>query len=169
MTPAEELAALKAIQAALAEPIKRAEEKVKDLRQQTGAKSFDTPVGMVVMAKRKPTITYDEEGLIAWAEDNMPWELEQVTRVRPSLYKTLDARLRDEDGGEVVDTETGETVEWATVKPGTEYLTVKLTPEAKTAALTAVSGRLDMIASLATEGLILEDGRQSGTDLFGDS
>lgn len=163
MTPAERLAALKAIQSAIGDAIDVATKDVELTRTMTGAKSFDTRIGTVSWTVRQPTITFDEAALLEWAKENMPHEVEVITRVRDTLKKTLQNRFAVEDqhdpeGTVIYDQDTGETIEWAHVKPGSEYATVRLTAAAKDTARAAILANLDTVTGVLTTGVITERG-----------
>jgi hypothetical protein len=153
MTSAERLAALKAIQSAIGDAIDQATKDVELTRAMTGAKSFDTRIGTVSWTVRKPTVTFDDAALLVWAKENMPHEVEVVERVRDTLKTTLQKRLYAEDDGTVWDSTTGELVEWAHIKPGSEYATVRLTQEAKDNARTAILANLDTVTGVLTAGV----------------
>lgn len=132
MKPAERLAALKAIQTALSAEIKAAEHAVAEVRAQTGAKSFDTPLGSVTIATRKPSVAInDDREFLSWVRTTHPDAIAET--VREADRKALLASLLI-DGADVL-TADGEVVAWAAVNPGSDYLTVRLSETAKASAL----------------------------------
>lgn len=158
MTPAEKLAALKALQLGIGKAIEQVEAEVESVRKITGARSFDTPLGTVTWTIRKPTVTYEPDAMLAWAKINMPHEVEVVERVRPTLAKTLEKRFiteHSEPSGRpiIVDTTTGEIVQWAHVRPGSESSTTRLTQEAKDNATAAILANLDTVTGVLTAGV----------------
>lgn len=141
VTPAERLAALKAIAHGLDAAIDHAERAVLAQMGQTGADRFRTKLGPVSKIVRKPTIRFDDDKLIKFAEDVAPWEIE--TRVRRTFRSQFDVI-----DGAVIYKPTGEEVDFATVHPGTEGLTTRLSDEAKTTAEDLLITRIESVASL---------------------
>lgn len=163
MTPAMRLAALKAVKQGVDAAIEQATRDVEMLRSMTGAKSFDTELGSVVWTVRKPSIGFLEQPLLAWAQENMPHEVETITRVRSTLAATLRKRF-EIDGDTLIDTVTGEQIDWAFITEGSEFPTVKLTEAAKDNARTAILTNLDTVTGALTVGVIgeRERGREAG-------
>jgi hypothetical protein len=96
------------------------------------AKGWATPYGGVTIKNldASPTIAVGDEGaLLTWVQEHAPTEVEKIipkpiTQVRPAFRTVLLQRLVTEshefDGAPieiVVDTVTGETVEWAEINP----------------------------------------------------
>lgn len=129
MNPAEQYAALKAIQdgARQAEAAVR-EQALADYAEH-GADRWRTRYGTVIVkgAGAPPVVSIgDEPAFLAWVAERYPTEVETVvaepvTRVRPAFRDVVAKRLAvydAADGGEmVVDDATGEVVEWARVTP----------------------------------------------------
>lgn len=128
--PADRLAALRALRHALDQQINQQEDEVKQLRANTGARSFDTRFGTVTAAVRKPSLGYTDEQAVAWARQH---GYDSLILETPS--DTLKRVIREKyvvDDGTVVDTDTGEQVDWPEAKPGGhEYLTVRLSDTTK--------------------------------------
>ena len=141
MNPAESYAALKLLEAALRPALAEAREAAEQYRQQVGARALESPYGEVYITRRKPTAVVDEDALLAWAESNAPDMIER--RISPTALAAAKAGLMV-DGGDVL-TREGEVVEWATVAPGSEYLTWRASAEVKAQAVAAVTARLDQI------------------------
>ena len=141
MNPAERWAALRLLESAVKDAAQTAKAEAEVYRQAVGAKSLESPFGEVYITRRKPTAVIDEDDLLAWAEEHAPDMIER--RISPAALAAVKAGLVV-DGDEVL-TRDGEVVEWATVAAGSEYLTWRASPAAKTAAAAAVAARLDQI------------------------
>lgn len=150
LNPAETLAALKLLETALKDAIADAATAAEDYQRQVRAKTLETDWGTVTIARRKSGWTIDEDALVEWFRSSAPTELE--VRVKPAARKAFEAQLTIDSDGDVIGPD-GDVLDWVAVKPGTEYLTTRLTPEAKRAATEAVTARLDaFLAPLALEG-----------------
>jgi len=77
-----------------------------------GVKSFATPLGAVNVVVKDPAIGWETDGLLAWVEEHYPSEVEMTRRVRPAFQAALTARFVIV-AGDVIDTETGETIDFA--------------------------------------------------------
>lgn len=142
MNTVERLAALRALRHGLDSAIAVAEEEIRHVRQLTGARSFTTSLGSVTIAQRKPSIRLDSDAFLDWCRENAPGEI--VESVRPSFEKAVKARLRVA-GGDVVDGD-GVVVDYATATEGSEYITVKLSDDAKDSAAEQVLERVETLA-----------------------
>lgn len=150
LNPAETLAALKLLEAALKDAITTATVAADAYRRQVRAKTLETDWGTLTLARRKPGWTIDEDALLDWFETHAPTELE--TRVKPAARKAFEAQLHADSDGDVIGPD-GDVLDWVAVKPGSEYLTTRLTPEAKAAATDAMQTRLGaFLAPLTIEG-----------------
>ena len=141
LNPAERWAALRLLESAVKDAAQTAKAEAEEYRQAVGAKSLESRFGDVSITRRKPTAVIDEDDLLAWAEEHAPDMIER--RISPAALAAVKAGLVV-DGDEVL-TRDGEVVEWATVAAGSEYLTWRASPDAKTAAAAAVAARLDQI------------------------
>ena len=174
MNPAETYAALKLLEHALKAAISDASMRAEDYARSVRAKSLETDHGTVTVTRRKPTVTVDEAALLEWAHAHRPdvivrsinpsdmaEAVDVIAAHHPCLLTTALEPLfvqgkRESlivDGDDVIDHDTGETVSWATVKPGAEFLTARLSAEAKAAAAVYVAGHVDALvaASLPKE------------------
>lgn len=145
LNPAERYAALKLLESAVKDAAQTAKVEAEVYRQRVGAKALESRFGDVTITRRKPTIRFDPDALLAWAEENAPHMIE----------RTIPARLQDAlkreliiDGDDVV-TANGEVVDFATVQDGIEFLTWRASAEAKSAAAAAVAERLEPITAAA--------------------
>lgn len=137
MRPAERLAVLKAVKVAVDAEIRDAEMGVRRVRDETGAKTFDTELGSVGISVRAASVAVvDDQAFLAWVLANHPQAVEQT--VRDADRKAIIASLTVE-GGDIL-TRDGEVVSWAAVRPGSEYVTVRLTDAAKARALAWTHG-----------------------------
>lgn len=144
LNPAERYAALKLLDHGLKAALATAASEAEAYRQSVRAKSLETDWGTVTVARRKPSIRFDERRLIEWCEDNLP---DLVHKSVPTESQTwLKTKRFTIDGESVIDTATGEEVDWATVHEGSDYLTVRLSTEAKVAAVETVSSRVELLA-----------------------
>lgn len=144
MTPPEQLAALRLLEHALKSAIAEATEAADAFRRATRAKTLETDWGTVSLVRRKPSIEFVDGPLMVWAEDNAP---SMITRTISTAAKTsLKARLVVDDDGLVIDTETGEALSFASLKPGGESLSVRLTEDAKVWAAASVEGDAGALA-----------------------
>ena len=152
LNPAERYAALKLLEAGLKAALADAAAEADEYRQQVRARSLETDYGTVSVTRRGPTLVVtDEAALIAWCDDEMP-NLVQRTITPQSRTWLLNTRFAATDT-KAVDRVTGEVLDFLAVKPGSEYLTCRLTPEAKDAAA-AVSDRIaDTIAAAIAPAL----------------
>lgn len=126
ITPAQRLAALKALQHGVGEAIGRTEPEVRSAMNESGADRYRTPWGAVILATRQPTIRFDEDQLLAFAEEADLDGVEVIKQVRPTFRNLFKI-----EGDSVIFGPTGEVVEFATVQAGTSYLMTQLTAEAK--------------------------------------
>ena len=158
MNPAERYAALKLLEAGLKAALIDAAAEADAYRQQVRARSLDTDWGTVTVAKRKPSLVVtSEQGLIDWCVENLQNIV--IYTIPPESRSWLLTQRFAVAGDEAVDPVTGEVLPFLAVKPGTEYLTCRLTAEAKDAAKTAVAGRLAdslaaAVAPALTEGTV---------------
>lgn len=151
MTPAERLAALKALRHGIDQALGQAEDAVRSTMLDTGADRFRTPLGSVSLAERAGSITFDEDRLLAFAEEADLDGVETIKQVRPTFRRLFDA-----SGEQVIFKPTGEVIDFATVRPGTQYLTTRLNDEAKDAAEKLLGDRFLTIAELIDETTQLE-------------
>lgn len=136
LTPVERLAAYRALQDALGQIIAGIETEVAEFHRLTKGKSFETELGTVTWTRGRTTVAFDEDALLAWAQDNAAWEVETITRVRPTLKRQFEVV-----DGAVIFKPTGEQVDFATVRTGADHPTVKLTADARTRAQAALADR----------------------------
>ena len=137
LNPAEQLAALRLLEHGLSVAIREAADAADDYRRAARAKQLETDWGLLSLTRTKETITLEDVQLLEWAAANAPHLITQT--ISTAAKAALKARCEIVDG-DVIDTETGETLTFATVKPGREGLTVRLAPEAKAWAEAAVVG-----------------------------
>lgn len=147
MNAAEKLMAVKGLIAGLQKVENDLKAGILDLEKELGASTFKTPLGVVSVATPKPKITVvNDAGMLAWAEDNFPDEVEVVRRVRPRSIPALLGNLLV-DGADVV-TSDGEVVTWATVTVGSRYASATLTADVRDAAVLQVGDALDGLLGL---------------------
>lgn len=139
MNPADRYAALKLLESALKAELSTAAEEAESYRREVGAKALETSCGDVAITRRKPQPIIDPAALLAWAETDAP---HLIQRTIPA--DTVAALKRDlvVDGDDVI-TRDGELVTWATVAPGSEFLTWRAPAERKAEAHAALAGWLD--------------------------
>lgn len=143
-SPATEYARIKLIGAAFADIAKEATTAVGDnvyaARDLTGARAFDTPYGPVTITRPKPTVVMTDAALLRWAETHMPGAI--VPMLPDMAKKQILARFVI-DGDDVIDKETGELVDEATIKLASrETVTFRGTAEAKAQARSSVEAWL---------------------------
>ena len=145
LNPAERWAALRLLESAVKDAAQTAKAEAEEYRQAVGAKSLESRFGDVTITRRKHTIRFDPDALLAWAEENAPHMIE----------RTIPAHLQDAlkreliiDGDDVV-TANGEVVDFATVQAGVEFLTWRASAETKAEAAAAVAQRLDATITAA--------------------
>lgn len=152
MNPAETYAALKLLEHALKSTIAEAAGRAEEYARTVRAKSLETDYGQVTVTRRKPTVAIDETALLAWAATNRPdviayriapadmaEALDVISIYRgdlltPALDPLFVSAMRSRlvaDGDDAIDPETGEAMAWASVKPGAEFLTTRLSAESK--------------------------------------
>lgn len=147
MTPAQRLAALKAIRFGIDHAIEQAEYGVRELINATGAERFGTGMGQVILVQKDPTITFDEAELLAFAESTDLDGVEVIKEVRRtfrSLFKI--------SGRHVVFAPTGEIIDWAKIRPGTTYLSTRLNDDTKTHIESIMAERVDTLTGLLELG-----------------
>jgi len=107
-------------------------------------KSFTTPLGNVTVAHKDRAIGWDDKALVKWVQEKHPEEIEHTVRVRPAFQSVLASRFVIV-GGDVMDSVTGEVVDFAFVTAaGDPYITYpegRLKKEAKATALRLVQDR----------------------------
>jgi len=102
-----------------------------------GVKSFATPLGAVNVVVKDPAIGWETDGLLAWVEEHYPSEVEMTRRVRPAFQSVLTARFVIV-AGDVIDTETGETIDFAyATSAGEPYVSWPSSAKQKDAKATA--------------------------------
>ena len=145
LNPAERSAALRLLESAVKDAAQTAKVEAEAYRQRVGAKSLESRFGDVSITRRKHTIRFDPDALLAWAEENAPDMIE----------RTIPARLQDAlkreliIDGDDVGTANGEVVDFATVQAGIEFLTWRASAETKAEAAAAVAQRLDATITAA--------------------
>jgi hypothetical protein len=128
-TPAEQLAALKLLREGVDGAIKWLSTEV--LADESKADRWRTDYGTVSIAERDDApFVKDMDGFIDHCRKHLPDSVASVEQVKPWAQKQVMDRLRVHDG-KVLDTVTGEFVEWAGVKPGTRYVSVRDAPKAQ--------------------------------------
>lgn len=107
-------------------------------------KSFATPLGNVTVANKDRAIGWDDKELVKWVQSRFPDEIEHTIRVRPAFQSVLAGRFVIA-GSVVLDSETGEVIDFAFVTaPGEPYITYpdgKAKKAAKATALRLVQDR----------------------------
>lgn len=137
-TPVETLARLKLLEHALKAALQEAAEAAEAWRRENRARQIETDYGLVVSAKRRPTIQVDDAALLAWAEEHAPHAITRTitTPAKRALYAAWSV-----EGDDVIDATTGEIIPFAWVKPGGTSLLVRLDEHAKLDATDALHGR----------------------------
>lgn len=113
-----------------------------------------TKVAQIVLSQPRETIGVDDRAFLEWVRENHEDELviPPVT-VRSSFRDAILARLTIV-GGQVVDTKTGQVVEWAHVNPaGEPYPTTKLITGGKEAILAAWNDGVISLDALSTKAI----------------
>lgn len=143
LTPAEEYAAIKAIAWGLEQILEDKGSEVRQAMSDTGADRYATRLGKVSLATRSDKIVFDDEyRLLKFAEAA---DLDGVeTIVRPTF---LNLFVIANDGA-VIFQPTGEQIDFAHAEPGTQYLTTRLTDDAKARAIDLLAAT----ANVLTEG-----------------
>jgi hypothetical protein len=123
-----------------------------ELAEQGTAPTWRLPgIGTVGLSvSREAAVVADAGAWTSWVAGRHPDEI--VQQVRPTSERALLGRLVV-DGDVVVDPGTGEIVPGLSVRPGgmPGRLTVRLTPDAKAAALAGAEADLEGMALLASE------------------
>lgn len=138
-------AGLVAIETGVSAAKRQAAEELRAIAELAGLTKGEitTPFGPVTLAENKASMTVtvtDEPEFVAWVAEQSPDSVETVRRVRAGDREAILGRLVAV-GGQVVDSATGETVEFATVKhtdaapPSPSYRASELQREAKRAAV----------------------------------
>lgn len=128
-TPAEQLAGLKLLREGVDGAIKWLSTAV--LADDSKADRWRTDYGTVLIAERVDApFVKDMDGFIDYCRRHLDDSVVEVVQVRPWAQKQVMDRLRVVDG-QVWDTVTGESVEWAGVKPGARYVSVRDAPKAQ--------------------------------------
>lgn len=124
LSNADHLAYLLALQAGLSDQIAKAKRRVIEEANETRARSYDTPVGQInVTRKDAPIEVTDEAALLAWVKQARPDEVETVERVRPAFMRYLREERWTVVKGQVIDTVTGEVVDFAALgDPGEPFV-----------------------------------------------
>lgn len=170
LNPAETYAGLKLLEHAIKGAVVEAAARADEYRLAVRAKSLETDYGTVSVTRRKPTVVVDESALADWAALNRPDVIVEYIapadmdealdtlrahhprilsrRLDPLFVQAMRAKLVA-DGDDAVDPDTGESMPWATVKPGTEFLSTRLTAEAKAEAEQYVTDRIAMLVESA--------------------
>lgn len=104
----------------------------------------------------------DHDGMLAWMEKHDA-EDEIVASPAPGHEKVVQARL-DQLGDDVVDNRTGDVIDWATVTPGTAYVTHRPDESVLTEATDAIETRVSDFA----RGLAEQAALTAGTDTEAD-
>lgn len=123
-TNAERLAALKMLAAGVSAAIKVTEEALHAERKDSDR--WTTPFGRIVVAYPKPKpYVRDQKAFQAYVQRHLTDGVETVTttRVVPWAEKQILDRIV-QVGDDVLDSVTGEVVEWAGVKTGAPYLSM---------------------------------------------
>lgn len=160
MNPVDKLAALQALSQGVTAAIVTAKAEVAAYRQVTRAKGFESAWGEIAFVKNPAKILYGNPMLLVeWAEEHLPHEVipeHTVTvpaAVRPTLMKTLEDRLQIVDGL-VIDTDTGEAVDFAAVTPaGPDTVRFTMPAARKHAACELIASRVEALAA-AVQGEI---------------
>ena len=137
-TPVDVYASLKLLMHGLKEAEATAAAEADDFRRSTRAKQLETDYGLVALTRRKPTIVVDDAALLHWAREHAPHVITETisTPAKRALLAGWEIA-----GDDVIDPDTGEVVEFASVKPGGESLMVRLSPEAKAFAADVLTSR----------------------------
>lgn len=155
MNPAERYAALKLLEAGLKDALIAAAEDADTYRREVRAKSLETDYGTVSVTRRKASVVVlDDAKLIAWCEDELPHLVQRSITTEGRAW-LLGKRFVIDADGDVIDPATGETMPFLTAREGSEFLSFRPTPEARTAAVAAVSSRL---LDALTDALALTEG-----------
>lgn len=157
MNAATRHAGLKALRAGLDEAIAQTQGDAVDDFRREGTDRWRTPFGTVSIAMRQPQIRLDPAAFLAWVKRHRPTEVITTETVRTSYQDAVVKRLVI-DGDDVIDPETGEVVEWASVQPGGHpYLSVRDANAAKAHAVQLVLGHLDeLVATFAAPPEVIE-------------
>ncbi len=149
MRPAERYTRVKAMIAALSDYAKEMEAELLTTADQVGVKSFDTPLGPVsVTTKTDTPVVADPEALARLLPED-----QRMVVPKPYALAAVQKRLTIV-GNQVVDTSTGEIVDWADIKPGGDpYISWPSSTkqrEAKQEVAEALRGQIDTVLTLST-------------------
>lgn len=136
--PAERLAGLQALEAALKKEIKQLKTQLHNERARSGHKTFDTRFGAVNIQRYKPKLVYDDHSAVQWANRN-GHESKVIQVPQAGLHKLIADRFSINPDGTVVDKHTGHVPDWIQVDPGKEYIAARLTDEVKSQAQITVA------------------------------
>lgn len=156
--------AVRALEVGISAAHQELDRRLHDLRARLKVRGgFDTSLGSIILKERKDAIKFRPTGLLEWARANAAHEVieehEEVvpehTEVVPatvheSLPKWLAERCKVERSGAIVNTATGEILDFAYVAEGKQWWEARLTPEAKADAEVAVLDQLPAVIALAT-------------------
>lgn len=130
MNPAERYHELKALKHGVDAAVRQAQAEAEAYARETRGKTFLTDRGQVTVVTKRPTVTLDEAGLLAWVRENAPTEI--VESVRTAYAEQYRKSLRIVDG-EAVDAD-GCVVDFATVGEAVTYLKADLDADTKSEA-----------------------------------
>lgn len=130
MNPAEKYHALKALKHGVDAAVREAQAEAEAYAATVRAKTLVTDYGQVTVVTKRPTITLDEAGLLAWVKKHAPTEV--IESVRPAYAEQYRRGLRVVDG-EAVDGD-GCVVGFATVGEAVTYLKADLDADTKSEA-----------------------------------
>jgi hypothetical protein len=156
MNPVEKYAALRALELGIGAAVAVAAMEVAEYRKKTRSRGFESDWGTIEFRKNDAHLQFNTTKLIAWAQQHLPHEVipehtEEVivpAAARPTLLKTLDERFQIV-GGEVIDTVSGEVVDFATIIPAKPpTLAFKMPPEKKREAVEYVAHQTALVASV---------------------
>lgn len=164
-TPVDQYADIRALIYGLEQLLKAAQTEVLTYRANTRSKSFETDWGAVEFRGGDVSISLPAADLLAWAEEHASHEVipEHTVTVPAEVRSTLRTTLLGDGkkpgrfrvvGDSVVDSITGEVVEWAHVIPAGQPVPVfKMPEEMKQAAARLVAERATLIAQAVSPEL----------------
>ena len=148
MNPAEKFAALQLLSHGLQAALDEAKAEAMAYARHHRAKSLETDYGSVGLTRKKPTVRITDEGaFLAWCRENAPSEI--VESVRPSFVTAFKKQILAEPHGLIYGL-TGEEVDFVDLVAGYEFLSVRLTGEAKRDAEEYVALNLGQLLPPAT-------------------
>lgn len=146
-SPAEIYMRLKLMELAIKRALPDAAEAAEAQRASVSAKTLELDHGTLTVARPKPAVSVDPDGLLEWVKANRPDEIRET--VNPAFVKAYTESLTIVDG-EAVDKD-GTVVDFAHVVQRRPYLTVKFAEGVKDAAVGQIVAAVESWQPLGVE------------------